>query len=165
MRTTGRVFAILLLLTTLGCDRVTKHLATTKLAGKPSQSYLANTIQLEYAENKGAFLSMGSRLPEWMRFVILRVGVGFALAAMCFIALKHRWTGLPLLGVSLTFAGGISNLLDRIVRGSVVDFMTISVGPLQTGVFNVADVAILCGGILMVIGAGFKRPFLCSGGL
>jgi len=43
------------------------------------------------------------------------------------------------------FAGGISNLIDRILWGSVVDFMSVGVGPLRTGIFNVADVAVMIG--------------------
>ena len=78
MRVVGKVFALALLLTTIGCDRVTKHLATTKLAEMPAQSYFGDTLRLEYAENPGAFLSMGSRLPECARFSLLTVGVALA---------------------------------------------------------------------------------------
>ena len=136
------------MLTTIGCDRITKHVATAKLAGAPTQSYLAGTIKFEYAENTGAFLSLGSRLPEWARTVLLRVGVGLALAALVFVALRHRWSGLALAGASLSFAGGVSNLLDRILRGSVVDFMSIGVGSLRTGIFNVADIGVALGAML-----------------
>jgi signal peptidase II len=48
-------------------------------------------------------------------------------------------------GLALYLAGGASNLVDRVVRGSVIDFMNVGVGPLRTGIFNVADVAILAG--------------------
>jgi signal peptidase II len=49
----------------------------------------------------------------------------------------------------LFVAGGISNLFDRVVQGSVIDFMHVGVGSVRTGIFNVADLAILLGGILM----------------
>jgi signal peptidase II len=118
--------------------------------GAPTQSYFAGTVQLEYAENTGAFLSLGSELPEWARTTLLRVGVALALATLVLIALKHQWSGVALAGASLTFAGGVSNLLDRILRGSVVDFMSIGVGSIRTGIFNVADIAIIVGGVLLV---------------
>lgn len=152
MRTSANILALVLVLMTIGCDRVTKHVATTRLSGAPTQFYFGDAVRLEYAENRGAFLSLGSRLPEWGRFALFRVGVGLALAAVAFVALKYRWTGLPLIGASLTFAGGVSNLVDRISRGSVVDFMSVGMGPLWTGIFNVADVAVMLGGALIVIG-------------
>jgi signal peptidase II len=153
----GKVLALALLLTTIGCDRITKQAARTKLMGAPAQSYFAGTVQLEYAENTGAFLSLGSQLPEWARTTFLSVGVALALAALVLIALKYQWSGFALAGTSLTFAGGVSNLLDRILRGSVVDFMSIGVGPIRTGIFNVADVAIIVGGVLLIRGRGRSR--------
>ena len=143
----GKVLALALLLLTIGCDRITKQAARINLMGAPTQSY-----QLEYTENNGAFLSLGSRLPEWARTMLLRVGVGLALAALVFMVLKHRWSGAALAGASLTVAGGVSNLLDRILRGSVVDFMSVGIGPIRTGIFNVADVAIVVGGVLLICG-------------
>ena len=118
--------------------------------GAPTQSYLAGTVQLEYAENTGAFLSLGSQLPEWAQTTLLRVGVSLALAALVLIALRYQWPGFALAGASLTFAGGVSNLLDRILRGSVVDFMSVGIGPIRTGIFNVADVAIIMGAVLLI---------------
>jgi lipoprotein signal peptidase len=55
------------------------------------------------------------------------------------------------LAVSLFVAGGIGNLMDRIFHGgSVADFLNVGVGPLRTGIFNIADVAIM-GGVLVLI--------------
>jgi signal peptidase II len=141
----------MLLLATVGCDRVTKHLATATLAEAPPQSYFADTLQLQYAENAGGFLSLGSGMPDWARTGLFTFGVGFTLIALAVLALKDRWTGLPLAGASLVFAGGVSNLIDRIARGTVIDFMSIGIGPLRTGIFNVADVAIMIGLVLIVM--------------
>lgn len=155
----GRVFALVSLLATIGCDRVTKHLATANMAGQPSRSYFAGAFRLEYAENTGAFLSFGSRLPEWVRFGLFTVVVAVALAFLAYFALKHRWSGSLLAGASFVFAGGLSNMIDRVTSGSVVDFMSVAIGPLRTGIFNVADIAIVLGGILVVIGRdGIEKP-------
>jgi signal peptidase II len=154
VRIAERILAIILLLLTVSCDRMTKHLAVTHLADQPAQSYLGDTLRLEYAENTGAFLSLGSHLSEPLRFGLLRLGVGLALLAIFLVALKRHWHGLALAGATLLFAGGISNLFDRVLRGAVVDFASVGIGVLRTGIFNVADVAILLGGIMMVIGRG-----------
>ena len=44
---------------TIGCDRVTKHVAATMLSEAPRRSFLADTFRLEYVENTGAFLGLG----------------------------------------------------------------------------------------------------------
>jgi signal peptidase II len=54
-------------------------------------------------------------------------------------------------GLALFVAGGISNWIDRATNGSVVDFLNIGVGWLRTGVFNVADVAIMLGAGIFVL--------------
>jgi signal peptidase II len=58
------------------------------------------------------------------------------------------------LAVSLVFAGGVGNLIDRIIHnGFVVDFINIGIGPIRTGIFNVADVAVMGGSILLCLAA------------
>lgn len=155
---TKTFLALTLLFLTVGCDRVTKHLATTHLADKPAFSYLGDTLRLEYAENTGAFLSLGSRLPESIRFGLFTVGVAAALIAILVVALIRRWQGFSLAGVVLLFGGGFSNLIDRVIHGSVVDFASIGIGSLRTGIFNIADVAIMLGGIFIVIGNSGNTP-------
>jgi signal peptidase II len=134
---------------TVGCDRVTKHLAITRLAEAEPRSFLAGTFRLEYAENTGAFLSLGSTLPDHLRTGLLTFGVAVGLIVVAVVAIRKRWAGLPLAGAALIWAGGVSNLVDRAMRGSVVDFMNVGVGWLRTGIFNVADVAIFAGAVLI----------------
>ena len=52
---------------------------------------------------------------------------------------------------SLFIAGGLSNWFDRVSAGRVIDFMNIGIGGLRTGIFNVADVAIMVGAALFVL--------------
>ena len=147
----GRLFAIFLMLVTAGCDRVTKHIATATLSGATAKSYLADTLRLEYAENSGAFLSLGSGLPDWIRTGVLTIGAGFAVVAVAIAAVKLRWTGAAFTGAMLFVSGGASNLADRISRGSVVDFLNFGFGTLRTGIFNIADVGLIAGVVLMTI--------------
>jgi signal peptidase II len=48
-------------------------------------------------------------------------------------------------------AGGISNLVDRIALGRVIDFLNVGIGPFRTGIFNVADVAIMAGIAVLLV--------------
>jgi signal peptidase II len=155
-----RVAMMLVIVATIGCDRVTKHVATMTLAGSPMQSYLSDTVRLGYAENTGGFLSLGSSLPPAARTVIFIGGTGLALAVLLMVAVRaavDRWT---LLGLALFIGGGASNWIDRVMRGSVVDFLNVGLGPVRTGIFNVADVAIMTGAALVALAAFMlrKRP-------
>lgn len=140
----------LLILSTVGCDRLTKHLASSRLAGTAGRSYLASTVRLEYAENAGAFLSLGADLPEWIRTAALTIGPAALLVVLAIVLWRHRLPTISLAGLALIAAGGLSNLLDRILHGNVVDFINVGVGSLRTGIFNIADVAILLGIILFM---------------
>lgn len=152
MRAKGRLLALALLLVTVGCDRATKRLATLELQNSPPRIFLGGLFRLEYAENSGAFLSLGASLPAPLRTGFLTLGVAVGLAAIAVWAWKRRWSGSFLAAAALIWAGGASNLADRAIRGSVVDFMVLEAGPLRTGVFNVADVAIMLGALLLVAG-------------
>lgn len=147
----GRPALFLVALMTIACDRVTKHLATSALAGMPTRSFLADTIRLSYVENTGGFLGLGSELPVVVRTAVFTGATGLMLIALVVLAVRRKWQGWSALGITLFVAGGTSNLVDRIARGSVVDFLNVGIGPLRTGVFNVADMAIMLGAVLFIV--------------
>ena len=141
---------------TIGCDRVTKHIATETMAGAPERTYLGDTLRLAYVENSGGFLGLGADLAPSARTKIFTIGTGVLLLALIAAAFKLPWHPWSLLGIAFFVAGGASNWIDRLVRGSVVDFLNIGIGPLRTGIFNVADVAIMVGFGLIVVGEMWK---------
>lgn len=146
-----RLLVLIAVLGTVGCDQVTKHVARSMLAGAPGRSYLADTIRLEYAENAGGFLSLGSTWSPTVRTSLLTIGTGAMLLILAGAALRSRPTGWSLLAAILFISGGASNWLDRATRGSVVDFMNLGIGPLRTGIFNAADVSILTGAAVFAL--------------
>jgi signal peptidase II len=151
----ARARALLLIvaaLGTIGCDRVTKHAASAYLAGTPDRSFLSDTIRLGYVENTGGFLSLGADLPPIARDAVFMVATGIALMALLGLTLRRKHTGSAELGLVLFIAGGASNWIDRVFQGSVVDFLNMGIGRLRTGVFNMADVAIMLGSGLFVLG-------------
>jgi signal peptidase II len=153
-----RLLLLIAIGATIGCDRVTKHVAATTLSEAPSRSFLADTFRLEYAENTGAFLGLGADWPIAARTVVFGVGNGLLLVGLAVFAMRARWPRRALLGVALLVAGGASNLVDRIVYGMVIDFMNVGIGSLRTGIFNVADMAIMLGaGILLLEGYRSER--------
>lgn len=141
-------------------DQWTKQLATEHLKNTATMTWLGDVFRLQYATNEGAFLSLGAGLPPQARYWVLTVGVGLLLLGLAVYALFSEviWkTKLDLMQVgaySLIASGGFSNWVDRArFEGSVVDFMNMGIGSLRTGVFNVADLAILAGiGVLFFHG-------------
>jgi signal peptidase II len=136
---------LLLVAGTVGCDGITKHLAAERLAGLPVKSFFADTVRLSYAENAGGFLSLGDTLPVWARTTLFTVATGAFLLLLVVVAWRSGWQEWRTAALSLFVAGGFSNWVDRLSDGTVVDFLNVGIGGLRTGVFNVADVAIMVG--------------------
>jgi signal peptidase II len=149
------VFA-LVLGASVGCDQATKVIAQSSLKGIPPRVYLGDIFRLQFATNEGAFLSLGAGLPDGARYWVLTVAVGLLLLGISAFALgSKKLDGWQVAGYALIAGGGFSNWVDRArFGGKVVDFMNMGIGQsLRTGIFNVADLAILAGiGVLLIIG-------------
>jgi signal peptidase II len=143
----------------MAVDQATKWLAKTYLAPDGFFSFAGDTIRLQYAENTGAFLSLGSSLPDPWRHIVFTVLVGIFLGALLAYLFFSR--ALPrnyAACLSLLCGGGLSNLIDRVAYdGRVVDFLNVGIGPLRTGIFNVADMAITTGAIFLLVDS-FRTP-------
>jgi signal peptidase II len=105
--------------------------------------------------NPGAFLSFGSSLSGGVRFWALTVGVSVGLVALfAWLLASRSLTAAPSAGTALILGGGFSNLFDRLAHGGVVtDFLVLGIGRLRTGVFNLADLAISAGTVVLLIAA------------
>ena len=147
------IIVFLITLTCVGCDQATKLAAKQHLQHGPAYSYAGDTVRLLYAENTGAFLSLGASLPESMRQLIFTVLVGvFLVGLIVFLLLSRELTPFAVNCLSLVAAGGVSNLIDRIAYdGRVIDFLNVGIGPLRTGIFNLADMAITFGALFMLL--------------
>lgn len=133
----------------IGCDQVTKNIARHGLANSGPVTFLHDIFRLQYAENPGAFLSLGAGSSENIRFWIFTLIVGVFLAGLLvYLLVSPSNSKVQLISLSLVLGGGVGNLIDRIFNeGRVIDFMNIGIGSLRTGVFNVADIAISFGAI------------------
>ncbi len=138
---------ILTLLCCFGCDQITKRVAKQSLEKAPPISYLGETFRLQYAENSGAFLSLGSGLSKTARTWLFTIFSGGLLIALFLYILYNRSLDRThIFALSLILGGGFSNLFDRLINdGKVIDFMNMGIGGLRTGIFNWADVVIMIG--------------------
>jgi signal peptidase II len=150
---------LLLLASSVGCDQAAKIVAHAKLSNSLPISYLNGLVRFEYAENSGAFMSLGSALPPSARFFLLVVLVGGILALGIGYALFSDRMSLRQKAVlALAVGGGLGNFIDRIAHGSVVDYVSLGIGPLRTGIFNLADVTITVGMVGVLWLAGTEPP-------
>jgi signal peptidase II len=134
------------LVASIALDVVTKAIASRCLLPGERHGFLGDTVRLELAHNSGAFLSLGAELPEAIRRHLFTWMVAVLVAGALWIAFRARSSARIAYGAALVAAGGLGNLGDRIATGGwVVDFMNLGIGPLRTGIFNVADVALMAG--------------------
>ena len=141
----------------VGCDHAAKQLATGALDAAPL-SLAGDVVRFDLAHNTGAFLSLGADLPPVWRTVSLIGAAPLALACLCILGLRAGFGGWSLLGLSLIAGGGVGNWLDRLLHGgAVTDFVSLGMGSLRTGIFNLADVFIMAGVVLMLLDHGSKE--------
>jgi len=131
-------------------DQITKRLAFQNLRGQPGYSYFGGLFRLEYAENTGAFLSLGAEMSEGARTAFFVVGVVVIIGFCVVWLVKSANNWLAVISLAAVISGGVGNLIDRVTRGSVIDFLFMGIGPVRTGVFNIADIAITSGLIAML---------------
>lgn len=132
-------------------DQASKFYAVAQWKGQPPQSYLWDLFRISYAENKGAFLGLFGNLPEATRWAILVTGNSVLMLALAgYLIVGKKVTPWTFYTFALVFAGGVGNLIDRIRINAVIDFLNLGIGPLRTGIFNIADMAIT-GGFFMLL--------------
>jgi len=146
------LLVLLLLIFCVGCDQLTKDVAHQYLALQPSQSWFHDMVRLQYAENTGAFLSLGGDFSEGVHVFLFQVFPALCLVVLAMVLFAQPIPLSTAIAWSLVLSGGLSNLLDRIMNdGRVIDFMNLGIGPLRTGIFNVADVCITTGVVLLIV--------------
>lgn len=151
-------------LTCVAADQTTKWIAQETLSPErlvqspdlswPKEGPLKDLFRLQYARNPGAFLSLFAGLPDEIRvWVLLGINSVILTTLLLFLGLKRDLTYGVMSALSLVLSGGIGNLLDRLFREDheVVDFMNMGIGGLRTGIFNVADLAIVGGVTLLLV--------------
>jgi signal peptidase II len=142
----------LILLLLVSCDHGTKHLAKAHLEGRQPLEVVPGVFHLRYTENTDtAFSLLQNLIAPAPRFWILSALMIAAVITLVAFLAKY-WPALSRVqraGGLMILGGAFGNVSDRLARGYVVDFLHLQHWP----VFNVADVAICVGGLLLALGA------------
>jgi signal peptidase II len=148
--------AVLSVVLLASCDHGTKHLAKTYLEGQRALPMLPGVFELRYVENTDTAFSLLHRVldPEPRHWVLSLLMVGALLTIGTFVVKSWRaLNGIQRAGGLFVLGGALGNVIDRLARGYVVDFLHVRHWP----VFNVADVAICIGALLLAFGFAERR--------
>ena len=143
----------------VGCDQSSKYTARYFLEGHETISMFGDILRLSFVENPGGFLSLGAFLPDHVRMMFFMILPLCVLIGLFVYALREKKMGKPMiLALALIIGGGLGNLIDRVANdGLVIDFLNIGVGSLRTGIFNVADMAVMLGSGMLILFA--RAPY------
>ena len=158
------IFITLVIVLTIVVDQISKMLVRTNIIGQTETRaseripLIGDAFILMNVENEGAFLGMGSELNNTLRIILLLIlpilVLGFVLR---YIFKEKNLDNWSLFAFSSIIGGGIANVFDRIVYGSVTDFFFIDLGGVfKTGIFNMADLSVTTGMIILVF-TSFKK--------
>jgi signal peptidase II len=130
----------------VGCDQISKIIVREKLNYHENRSVIDHFITLNKVENTGAFLGFGDSLPR-LFYVVLMIALPliFLGYALFYVLKSKNLSRLSILGISFIIAGGVGNIIDRIIFGSVTDFMHFNFVIFQTGIVNMADISVTTG--------------------
>ena len=145
-------------------DQLTKALFKHLLAPGEVVSLFAGSLLVLPTYNHGAFLSLGAEMSDATRNIVFIYGVLAILAGLFGWLLRSSRLGrVEVIAIGCILGGGLSNLLDRCVYdGRVFDFLNMGIGHLRTGIFNVADVGISLGVVLLFLSGSKRRPTLAG---
>ncbi len=159
MKVTRRSISILLvIIVTIAIDQVSKIWVRAKVDAGSHSEIIDNYFTLHNVENTGAFLGMGSDLNPTLKLILLLILPVIVLGIVLRHTLKDKsLDNCSILAFSSIIGGGIANVYDRFAYGSVTDFFHIDLGGVfRTGIFNMADLSVTIGMIVLVI-ASFRK--------
>lgn len=152
------VLISLLLAANVSCDQISKNIVRQKMFPQEEISVISTYLKLIFVENTGAFLSLGNTMPQPFKSIILAFLPMLFLAIAFVYVFTNRSLPLPrVVAISFVIGGGVGNIYDRLVYGSVTDFLHINLGIIKTGIFNMADVSIMIGMVLLLVESFITR--------
>lgn len=152
---------LLIIFTNVGCDQISKKIIRHNISENQTIGMLSNHLIIMRVENSGAFLSFGDSLSKSVRNILLSVLPLIALAfGSVYIFAKQNMHALSSIAICFIIGGGIGNVFDRIAYGSVTDFLYIHFGIIKTGIFNMADLSITTGAVIILMQSLYRRTRL-----
>jgi signal peptidase II len=157
-KTNRIIFIIVLLVVSIGLDQYTKFWVRLNVPYFNTFTCLHGHVVIEHVDNSGAFLSLGDSLSGPLRYILLNILPLIAiLVGLYYVISKADLNKITTISIVLIIAGGLGNLYDRVKVGAVTDFMQVDLFLFKTGIFNLADMYIMAGTIMIILHAWFKK--------
>jgi signal peptidase II len=150
-RVLRNLLILLLLVTNVGCDQISKSIVRQKVDFNANISVFDDFVTLTKVENTGAFLSLGHNMPR-MAYIIVMIIIPLIVLgyALYYLMTRNLRSKLFILGLCLIVGGGFGNIIDRILFGSVTDFLHFNFVVFQTGIVNMADISVTAGFFILI---------------
>ena len=134
-------------------DQFSKFLIRQNVDQYSEIKLIGDYFILTNVENSGAFLGMGSDFSPFVKTIFLIIlPVIVLICIMIYVYRDKQIDKISLIGFCFIIGGGIANIYDRILYGSVTDFLFIDLGGIfKTGIFNIADLSVTTGMILILL--------------
>ncbi len=137
-------------------DQVTKQLAYQHLGGQPAIQILP-VFDLVLVFNQGAAFGFLNDAGGWQRGLFIGLAGGFSVVLLVWIWREHWRNGFLAIGLTLILGGAVGNLIDRVSAGYVIDFLLLHFRDWYFPAFNVADISITFGAIILLLDSVFNR--------
>lgn len=145
---TGAILWFALALLVILADQASKAWANDVLAASWIQ--VTGFFNLILLRNTGSAFSFLADAGGWQKLLFSAVAIGVS-AAMAAVIWKHSAEKLAPAAAALVLGGAIGNLIDRLMLGSVTDFIDLHIGDIHWPAFNIADSAIVLGVIFFIL--------------
>jgi len=146
------IYLIILILFNIGIDQYSKKIVREEIIPGSQTEILGELLQLMNVENSGAFLGMGSESNPTVKLIFLLIlPIIVILSVLYYLFTNKSVDKLTSVGLSCIVGGGLANLYDRFLYGSVTDFLFMDFGIAKTGIFNLADLSVTTGMILILL--------------
>ena len=146
------IYLIILILFNIGIDQYSKKIVREEIIPGSQTEILGKLVQLMNVENSGAFLGMGSESNPTVKLIFLLIlPIIVILSVLYYLFTNKSIDKLTSVGLSCIVGGGLANLYDRFIYGSVTDFLFMDFGIAKTGIFNLADLSVTTGMILILL--------------
>lgn len=147
-----KITILILVLLNIGCDQISKNIVRKNVNQNEYIQLVNDNFILTNVENTGAMLGFGEGFPPILKIILLQILPVVVLIALLINILRKTYINKWLIGAfAFVIGGGIGNLIDRIAHGKVTDFFILKLGFFKTGIFNMADVSVTLGIILIFI--------------